>query len=80
MLIPISPLTKYLTTSLIAPHGITDLVHAKETNHTMQLLTTYSLTNGGVLGLHYMHYDNAVNILEKWMENKKKPFNFERLF
>lgn len=63
MLIPIAPLTKYLTTSLIAPHGITDLVHAKETNHTMQLLTTYSLTNGGVLGLNYMHYDNAVNIL-----------------
>lgn len=63
MLIPIAPLTKYLTTTLIAPHGITDLVHAKETNHTMDLLATYSLANGGVLGLHSMHYDNAVNIL-----------------
>ena len=36
-------ITKHLTTTIIAPHGITDLIHAQQNNNTMNLMQTYQM-------------------------------------
>lgn len=63
MLTPLAPITKFLTTSIIAPHGITDLVHAEENNNIPTLLNTYICTNTFVFFLNNIQQENLINIL-----------------
>ena len=54
-------LMKHLTTSFIAPHGITDLIHAKNQEKMQELLTTYSTTIASSYLLSEIHMDSITN-------------------
>ena len=54
-------LIKHLSTSIIAPHGITDLIHAKNQEKMQELLTTYSTTIASSYLLSEIHMDSIVN-------------------
>lgn len=56
-------ITKHLTTTIIAPHGITDLIHAQQNNNTMNLMQTYAITNSAILLLNQIHFEPMINIL-----------------
>lgn len=51
MIFPIYHIKHKILTTVIAPHGITDLLHAKQTNNTKQLLSINSLCVLGSFGL-----------------------------
>ena len=61
MLLPIKEyLMKTTMTSIIAPHGMTDLIHANKTNILPQLFT---INAGSVLGGHALHVTSHTEIL-----------------
>lgn len=58
MIIP-GPIQKGIITSIIAPHGITDLIHAAQNNNTKNLLTLKSaciLTSIGASQQHLINF------------------------
>lgn len=63
MLPPLVPFQKFLVTQVIAPHGITDIVHAHKTNSYFKLFFNYGgsivLTNE----LHYIQQDTILNFI-----------------
>ena len=56
-------LIKHLTTSVIAPHGITDLVHAIEENNMETLLKTYASTVASSYLLTEINMDSTLNFI-----------------
>lgn len=61
MLIP-NPIVKKIITGIIAPHGITDIVHAKQNNLLPQLYTINILSLLGTWGLE-INMNSILNIL-----------------
>jgi|LauGreDrversion2_2_1035103.scaffolds.fasta_scaffold106146_1 hypothetical protein len=62
MLIPVS-IAKQITFGIIAPHGITDLIHARQTGLMKPLVGIQAGTLLSVYGLHSAHMDILVNVL-----------------
>ena len=56
-------LVKYITTGIIAPHGVTDLIHAKQNNNISKLLQIYTYTNSSFIILNSLHQEILINIL-----------------
>ena len=54
------PIYKNILTTVIAPHGITDMIHAVQYNITSELLAL----NGAVLGASVIMADNAPMLLD----------------
>lgn len=52
-----------LTNTIIGPHGMTDLIHAKENKNLEQLYRVNLITIASSYGLHVIHCDNILNIL-----------------
>ena len=53
---------KHLTTTLIGPHGITDIIHANNTNLLPQMSATYGSTVGSSILLHHFHMEPMLDI------------------
>ena len=53
---------KHLTTTLIGPHGITDIIHANNTNLLPQLSATYGSTVGSSILLHHFHMEPMLDV------------------
>jgi hypothetical protein len=62
MLIPLS-VAKQITFGIIAPHGVTDLIHARHMGLMKPLFGIQAGTLLSVYGLHSAHMDILVNIL-----------------
>ena len=56
-------ITPLLTTVVIAPHGITDLIHAEENNKLIQLFRINILSFAGSIILNLIHLDNMTNFI-----------------
>lgn len=56
-------ITPLLTTVVIAPHGITDLIHAEEHNKLIQLLRINVLSFASSIILHLIHLDVVTNFM-----------------
>lgn len=56
-------ITPLLTTVVIAPHGITDLIHAEENNKLIQLFRINILSFAGSIILHLINLDNLTNFM-----------------
>lgn len=56
-------LAKYITSGIIAPHGVTDLIHAKQNNNISKLLQIYTYTNGSFIILNSLHQEMLINVL-----------------
>lgn len=54
---------KYLTTTIIAPHGVTDLIHAKQTNNLISLINIYGTTNGLFYILSTLDQEIVINTI-----------------
>ena len=52
---------KYLTNGIIAPHGITDYIHAIDTNNKLQLNLIYLTTTSSCLYLDIMNQNFLIN-------------------
>ena len=52
---------KYLTNGIIAPHGITDYIHAIDTNNKLQLNLVYLTTTSSCLYLDVMNQEFLIN-------------------
>lgn len=64
MILPIkSLLIKYTTTGLIAPHGMTDYIHAFKNNTLLELNGLYALTTGSFVLLDQIDQSMLINIL-----------------
>ncbi|OUU13228.1 MAG: hypothetical protein CBB97_26430 [Candidatus Endolissoclinum sp. TMED37] len=53
---------KHLTTTLIGPHGITDIIHANNSNLLPQMSATYGSTVGSSILLHHFHMEPMLDI------------------
>lgn len=53
---------KHITTTLIGPHGITDIIHANNTNILPQMSATYGSTLGSSLLLDHFHMNPVLDI------------------
>ena len=56
-------LVKHLTTSVIAPHGVTDLVHAIEEDNMQTLVNTYASTIASSYLLSEINMDSTLNFI-----------------
>ena len=69
MLIPYTLQTTFnnivpiLTTAVIAPHGMTDLIHAENNNKIMQLFRINILCVASSMIFHFADFDTLTNIL-----------------
>lgn len=69
MLIPYTLQTSFnniipvLTTAVIAPHGMTDLIHAENNNKVMQLFRINILCVASSMLFHIANFDTLTNIL-----------------
>lgn len=54
---------KFLTTGIIAPHGITDIIHAEQNKNIVNLLNVYSCTNSLFLFLDTLHLQYVINFI-----------------
>lgn len=55
-------LLKHLTNGIIAPHGITDILHAKYENNLKELTATYAGTIASTYVLSELNMNSVVNI------------------
>ena len=53
---------KHITTTLIGPHGITDIIHANNTNILPQMSATYGSTLGSSLLLDHFHMNPVLDV------------------
>jgi len=60
---PIIELTPLLTTAIIAPHGMTDLIYAEENNSLQPLLRINAFCIAGAFLIHMMNFDDINNML-----------------
>lgn len=64
MILPIkSLLIKYTTSGIIAPHGITDFIHAYDNNTLLELGTVYTLTTGSFTILDQIDQTSLLNMI-----------------
>lgn len=56
-------LTPLLTSAVIAPHGMTDLIHAEENNKVFQLLRINAICVASCVILHCAKLDIATNLI-----------------
>ncbi len=56
-------LLKHLTTTLIGPHGITDIIHANNTNLIPEMTQTYGSVIGSTVVLSQMNMTPFIDIL-----------------
>jgi hypothetical protein len=64
MILPIkSLLMKYTITGLIAPHGMTDYIHAFKNNTLLELNGLYALTTGSFVLLDQIDQSALINII-----------------
>tara|TARA_B100000035_G_scaffold294256_1_gene284381 strand:+ start:5499 stop:6032 length:534 start_codon:yes stop_codon:yes gene_type:complete len=54
---------KYITTGIIAPHGITDLIHAEQNKNIVSLLNIYVSTNSLFFFLETVHLSEIINVI-----------------
>jgi len=54
---------KFLTSSIIAPHGMTDYIHAKQNNNLLQLYSINAMTTGSFIILSNHHLEIITNVL-----------------
>ena len=63
MILPIKPLIiKYTTSGLIAPHGMTDFIHAFKNNTLLELNGLYALTTGSFVLLDQIDQSTLINM------------------
>ena len=62
MLIPL-PIAKQITFGAIAPHGVTDLIHARQEGLVKQLYQIQAVNIIGINLLHVANLDAVINIL-----------------
>ena len=64
MILPVkSLLIKYATSGIIAPHGMTDYIHAFKNNTILELNSVYALTTGSFGLLDQINQSQLLNII-----------------
>ncbi len=58
-----NPITRGIVTGIIAPHGVTDLVHAKKYQLLPELYSINICSVLGTIGLDYSHSDALLNVI-----------------
>lgn len=58
-----SKILKIVTTGVIAPHGMTDWIHAMQTNNVNMLLNINAITTGSFLFMHQTGNENFLNFV-----------------
>lgn len=60
---PLLNIVPLLTTAVIAPHGMTDLIHAENNNKVMQLFRINILCVASSMLFHVANFDTLTNVL-----------------